>query len=199
MARHPIFKGYAPLFVLFFFPNLLSAFTSDKKSFFHRFGLDEVYESPSCTRMDKAFLDYNYDLYISTRAPLGTRECVEERLAAHARVRLMPSRPIKPSVKPASIPLPSKAIAYPNPSRGLINFRVEAGPADIMEVRVLDLSGRTVHQGVLDEKAVFPDGRRIYEHRWETGGHRSGVYVYVISARGGDDGKSWRGKCVLAR
>jgi hypothetical protein len=83
------------------------------------------------------------------------------------------------------------AYAFPNPARGqsTVAIRVQPGPADSVEVRVYDLSGRKVHSSSdFRSLGAFDDGNGLgaqftYEHVWDVSGIGSGVYTYAVVAR----------------
>jgi hypothetical protein len=80
---------------------------------------------------------------------------------------------------------------FPNPVRGqnTATIRVQPGLADSVEVRVYDLSGRTVHSSTdFRSLGAYDDGNGLgaqftYEHVWDVSGIGSGVYTYAVVAR----------------
>lgn len=81
--------------------------------------------------------------------------------------------------------------AFPNPVRGRseVTIRVQPGPADLIQARVYDVSGRRVHQSSdFRYLGVFDDGngqgpQHTFDHVWDVSGIGSGVYTYVVTAR----------------
>ncbi|MEQ1918925.1 MAG: IPT/TIG domain-containing protein, partial [Elusimicrobiota bacterium] len=80
--------------------------------------------------------------------------------------------------------------AYPNPSRNgeVVVFRIQPGLADTVELRVYDLSGRSIHDSTnFTFRGAIDDGngkgaQNTYDHTWSVSGIGSGVYTYVIKA-----------------
>ncbi|MBI3551841.1 MAG: T9SS type A sorting domain-containing protein [Elusimicrobia bacterium] len=84
---------------------------------------------------------------------------------------------------------------YPNPSRHgqRPTFHIEAGPADTIEIKIYDLSGK------LMEQATVP-GRPVVEYGWDASGAGSGVYLYVVTASQHGVGKiSTKGKFAVIK
>lgn len=81
--------------------------------------------------------------------------------------------------------------AFPNPARGPgpVTFRVQPGQADSVELRVYDVSGRTVHESsAFVDRGAFDDGNGLgaqftYDHTWDVSGIGSGVYTFAVTAR----------------
>ena len=81
--------------------------------------------------------------------------------------------------------------AFPNPARGAgtVAFRIQAGAADGVVIRVYDLAGRRVHSSSnFTSLGAFDDGngggaQLTFEHLWDVSGVATGLYTYVVTAR----------------
>ncbi len=75
--------------------------------------------------------------------------------------------------------------AYPNPARPgqSPTIHVEAGSADTVVIHIYDLAGQ------LKAGATLPASGSAVEYHWDVGGVGSGVYIYVVTASQGGNGK----------
>ena len=79
--------------------------------------------------------------------------------------------------------------AFPNPSRrgAAVDFRIQTGLADSVDLRVYSLTGRKVLSTTLTSVQFLDDGNGLgaqdtYDYLWNVGGVGSGVYTYVFVA-----------------
>lgn len=107
-----------------------------------------------------------------------------------ARNTFIPSAAASPAAAPAQASFAlGEVYAFPNPAVGgqTPTVHVEAGAADSVDIRIYDLAGDLAHEASLaGAPALIDDGQGpqpAYEHRWDSSGAGSGVYVYVVRAR----------------
>ena len=104
------------------------------------------------------------------------------------------------AMAPAALPLSSGGGAYdafglrahyafPNPSRrgAAVDFRIQPGLADSVDLRVYGLTGRKVLSTTISNVQFIDDGNGLgsqdtYDYLWNVGGVGSGVYTYVFVA-----------------
>lgn len=84
------------------------------------------------------------------------------------------------------------AYVFPNPARRgeRPTIRLQVGQADLVEVRIYDVSGRLVHGATVEKVQVVDDGngkgpQYTYDYAWDPAGVGSGVYTFVAMARQG--------------
>ncbi len=153
--------------------------------------------------------DSLYDLYFSSATPLYYRKALYRVLRDNPARKIPPpdssyaaglfSPP--PAVSSAAVAArasttPSNstafflraAYAFPNPSRhgAPVDFRLQAGLADSVDLQVTDAVGRRVFSAALGAPRTLDDGNGLgpqptYDCIWNPGA--SGVYVYVFTAR----------------
>lgn len=169
--------------------------------------------------------DRLYELYNSTSTPRVYRQILQQRIARRERVTALRTRAalsaqkrdlagltsVKTSGVSSSSPLTldpafklGEVYCYPNPAKKTNpTFHIETGLADKVELKVYDTAGDLVHEISLNTTPqVIDDGQGpqyAYEYLWDVRNRGSGVYIFIVATKKGNNILRKSGRCAVIK